>query len=107
MDELNGKPAPPLDHQQRIVTETEDNPVVRKLDLEEQLAPIREEQGKQKLVMRIGFGVLGALTASPKLGGPTAQQAVSEAAQTLGAAGSVIAGLILSVLAFAVHLKTS
>lgn len=60
---------PELDEQPRIVTETSGDPVVRQHNLE----PIRTELVKH----RIGLFALGVMIASPKLGGPSAQQVLT------------------------------
>ena len=47
---------PELDHKPRLVTETPDNPVVRKTDLDEALYPVR-----RWLWVATGIGILNVL----------------------------------------------
>ena len=77
----------PLDHEQTQVTETPDNPVVRQRDLE-----------RAKWEARIGLLIVSGLIASPKAGGPSANEAISFLIQSAGTAASIAIAIALGAI---------
>ena len=90
-----------LDHQQVQVTETPDNPVVRRLDLQETAEPIRAELVKH----RIGLAILGAMLLKLNVGGPPLDKVALAAIEGLGLVGSLIVSAALGAIGIIAALR--